>query len=73
MDRTVKARKNHRCTYCTGPISKGETYHLFETRVPVYVNDVMATPVQDGIEYTRTRMCQACEKVLCAPTMEVSS
>ena len=62
--KTIKARKNHKCTICDETILKGERYEYMEGREPTFVTDGMGNCFQDGIEYVKIKMCLTCDKEL---------
>lgn len=51
MEKTVKARKDHKCDICDGAIKKGELYDYQEMKVPNYDSDDM----QIGIHFHKWR------------------
>lgn len=65
--RTVKARKIHKCTVCSGVISKGDRYEYMECRIPIYASDVMGNQVQNGIEYFKIKICAPCDEAMSHP------
>lgn len=50
VDKTIKTRKDHKCSICGKIIKKGETAEYYETRYPKYdyIEDV-----QVGIRYIK--------------------
>ena len=61
ISKWVKARKDHKCSYCGDTIKKGSLYHYLEFREPRYTEDVIGNDVQVGIWYIKNRSCEKCE------------
>lgn len=57
------ARKTHICAHCGNPIAKGQQYHLFTDRMPIYEGDPeTGSSSQSGIYYLRERSHVNCEE-----------
>ena len=59
--KTIKVRKDHKCTVCKETILKGEMAVNLKTRIPVGENDEDWGFSQDGIEYLCLYRHPACE------------
>lgn len=64
--KTVKARKDHICSNCSGIIKVGERYLYMTYRDPVYEDDHVQSK-QIGIEYVHYKLCLKCDADLQLP------
>ncbi len=60
-EKTVKARKKHKCDVCNKPIIKGDFYRYGKDRIPVYSGDPFLEN-QTGIQYISWKVCHKCDE-----------